>query len=100
LKRVSIAQFEIATAAERAFLAALDGSCRTPIAALATIEGHSLSFIGEFLSLDGAKRWRKTATIMLGADARSDAETLGRKLGGEIRGEAGTEFQPEKMNGW
>jgi hydroxymethylbilane synthase len=100
LRRVSIAEFEIATAAERAFLAALDGSCRTPIAALAKLEEKGLSFIGEFLSLDGAKRWRKTATIALGADARKDAEVLGRKLGGEIRAEAGTEFQPEKMNGW
>jgi hydroxymethylbilane synthase len=100
LQRLSIAEFEIATVAERAFLAALDGSCRTPIAALAKVDGRKLSFIGEFLRLDGAKRWRKTASITLGANARTDAEALGRKLGAEIRAEAGAEFQPEKMNGW
>lgn len=100
LARINISAAEIAIAAERAFLAALDGSCRTPIAALAKVEGNSLSFIGEFLSLDGAKRWRRTAAISLGADARADAESLGRKLGGEVRAEAGNAFQPEKMNGW
>jgi hydroxymethylbilane synthase len=100
LKRLTVAEFEVATIAERAFLAALDGSCRTPIAALAKLEGQRLSFIGEFLSLDGAKRWRKAAQIALGADARGDAQALGAKLGGEIRKEAGTGFQPENMNGW
>jgi hydroxymethylbilane synthase len=99
LQRVNIAEFEIATAAERAFLAALDGSCRTPIAALATVSGKKLAFIGEFLSLDGKKRWRKTATIAREIH-RADAEALGRKLGEEVRTEAGADFQPEKMNGW
>jgi hydroxymethylbilane synthase len=100
LLRLSIPEFEIATVAERAFLAALDGSCRTPIAAFAKVDGQKLSFIGEFLSLDGAKCWRKAANIVLGANARADAEALGRKLGAEIRAEAGLDFQPEKMNGW
>jgi hydroxymethylbilane synthase len=100
LALLNISEFGIATAAERAFLAALDGSCRTPIAALAKVEDKELSFIGEFLSLDGAKRWRKTTTITFGANARADAEALGRKLGVEIRKEAGADFQPEKMNGW
>jgi hydroxymethylbilane synthase len=100
LERVNIPDFEIAITAERAFLAALDGSCRTPIAALAKIEAKSLSFIGEFLSLDGKKHWRRTATIVLGSNPRADAAALGRKLGDEIRREAGSDFQPEKMNGW
>ncbi|HWL55389.1 MAG TPA: hydroxymethylbilane synthase [Paracoccus sp. (in: a-proteobacteria)] len=40
-------------AAERAFLARLDGSCETPIAGLAVIEGDSLWLRGEILQPDG-----------------------------------------------
>jgi hydroxymethylbilane synthase len=100
LTRVNLPDFEIAITAEREFLAALDGSCRTPIAALATVAGKSLSFIGEFLSLDGSKHWQRTANIALGPAPRTDAQALGRKLGREVRAEAGDDFQPGKMNGW
>src|ERR1700744_4549903 len=40
------AQAGIAVPAERAFLAALDGSCRTPIAALATVSGGEVRMEG------------------------------------------------------
>ena len=43
----------IAIACERAFLAKLEGSCRTPIAGHATISGSTLSFRGQILSIDG-----------------------------------------------
>jgi hydroxymethylbilane synthase len=43
----------IAISCERAFLAKLEGSCRTPIAGHATTSGGSLSFRGQVLSLDG-----------------------------------------------
>ncbi len=43
----------ICVAAERAFLAKLEGSCRTPIAGLAELTGSSLSFRGEILTPDG-----------------------------------------------
>jgi hydroxymethylbilane synthase len=43
----------ICVTAERAFLAKLEGSCRTPIAGLARLEGQTLSFKGETLSPDG-----------------------------------------------
>ena len=75
--------------AERAFLAALDGSCRTPIGALARTDGNSLSFVGEILTPDGAKRWRREQTIQLQGDSASLAAELGKKLGEEIRAEAG-----------
>ena len=42
-------------AAERAFLAALDGSCETPIAGLATLEGDQLRLRGEVLRPDGSE---------------------------------------------
>ena len=44
-----------ALAAERAFLAELDGSCRTPIAALGTLGDGRLRFHGLILTPDGAE---------------------------------------------
>jgi hydroxymethylbilane synthase len=41
-------------AAERAFLARLDGSCQTPIAGLAELDGGSLRLRGEILRPDGS----------------------------------------------
>lgn len=41
-------------AAERSFLAGLDGSCETPIGGLATIAGDTLRLRGEILSADGS----------------------------------------------
>jgi len=45
----------IAVEAERAFLSQLDGSCRTPIAALARVDGEALSFKGVILTPGGAR---------------------------------------------
>ncbi|MCI2395464.1 hydroxymethylbilane synthase [Aliiroseovarius sediminis] len=42
-------------AAERAFLRALDGSCETPIAALATLDEGTLTLRGEILRTDGSQ---------------------------------------------
>lgn len=75
--------------AERAFLEALDGSCRTPIAALARCEGAHLSFIGEALTPNGARRWRREGAITLSANPVEEARALGARLGAEIRAEAG-----------
>jgi hydroxymethylbilane synthase len=86
LKRLDIAEFNIATAAERAFLAALDGSCRTPIAALARVEGGRLNFIGEVLTPDGKHRWRRDGDCAAAMDA---ALALGARLGADVRAEAG-----------
>jgi hydroxymethylbilane synthase len=73
--------------AERAFLAALDGSCRTAIGALARVSGHRLDFVGETLTPDGTVRWRREASVVLNTAAQ--ARALGEKLGQEIRDEAG-----------
>jgi len=43
----------LAVETERAFLARLEGSCRTPIAALARLEGDEIVFAGEILPPDG-----------------------------------------------
>ncbi|WP_460275158.1 hydroxymethylbilane synthase [Celeribacter sp. ULVN23_4] len=45
----------LAMACERAFLAKLDGSCQTPIAGLAEIEGGTLRLRGEILRTDGSE---------------------------------------------
>ena len=46
-------------------------------------------------------RWRREEKNTLGADAKSDAARLGRKLGQEIRAEAGETFiQSLEKRGW
>jgi hydroxymethylbilane synthase len=72
-----------ALAAERAFLAELDGSCRTPIAGHARLIGGWLSFRGMTLSPDG-RHWAEAAC----EGASGDAERLGAEAGREIRAKA------------
>lgn len=89
LRTFEAADARIEIEAERAFLEALDGSCRTPIGALARVSGGALHFIGETLTPDGVTRWRRTETLTLSADAIAQARALGARLGGQIRDEAG-----------
>jgi hydroxymethylbilane synthase len=58
-------------AAERAFLAALDGSCETPIAGLAELDGGNLHLRGEVLRPDGSEALTDAVTCLIedGADA-------------------------------
>ncbi len=74
-------------AAERAMLAALDGSCRTPIAGLATIAGDRLSLDALLLAPDGSAERRGHI-----AGAVGDAVALGNELGQRLRRGAGPEF--------
>ncbi len=53
----------IVSAAERAFLTSLDGSCQTPIAGLARIEGEKLIFEAQLLSLDGREEISATEEL-------------------------------------
>jgi hydroxymethylbilane synthase len=77
----------ICIAAERAFLGALDGSCRTPIAGLATISGDRVSLRGLIVRPDGSE------TLAAQDDAPcADAALLGRTLGEALRGRAGPGF--------
>ena len=68
-----------AVAAERAFLAVLDGSCRTPIAALARFVDGDIYFSGEVLSPDGR---RHAATSRRGP--RADAQRLATDAADEL----------------
>ena len=78
---------EIRITAERAMLAALDGSCHTPIGALAELEGGRLRLRGLILTPDGSQ-WHETARDGL----PGEAEAMGRDAGGELRARAGPHF--------
>ena len=80
---------ETATAVtcERAFLARLDGSCRTPIAGLAKIADGILRFRGLILSPGGAE-WHDIEVT----GAAENAEALGRDAGSELLARAGPNF--------
>ena len=101
LAQLNIAEHAVTTAAERAFLQALDGSCRTPIAALAQIADGRLNFLGEVLTPDGKHCWRRREAVALGDDAEETARALGLRLGTEIKTEAGPLYQAHfGDNGW
>jgi hydroxymethylbilane synthase len=74
-------------AAERAFLLTLDGSCQTPIAGLADIEGDRLRLRGEILRPDGS---RSVAGEAWGA--LEDGASLGADLARRLLVEAGPGF--------
>jgi hydroxymethylbilane synthase len=76
-------------ACERGFLAALDGSCRTPIAGLATISGGRLRFRGEVLTLDGRHSWTASREIMVFGVNDEALFALGNEAAMEIRNRAG-----------
>jgi hydroxymethylbilane synthase len=77
----------VALAAERAFLAALDGSCRTPIGGLAVSQGGRLWFRGEIIRPDGSER---ITTERRGGEG--DAAAMGRDAAEELRRRAGPGF--------
>lgn len=77
----------LCAAAERALLETLDGSCRTPIGALATLDGNRITLEGLVASPDGRACHRlKRATTT------SRARELGRELGEALRAAAGPRF--------
>jgi hydroxymethylbilane synthase len=76
-----------ALTAERAFLAVLDGSCRTPIGGHAKIEHGELRFRGIVIKPDGSEAFE---TLRQGPRAAADA--LGADAGHELRRRAGADF--------
>ncbi|MEQ8818523.1 MAG: hydroxymethylbilane synthase [Thalassobaculum sp.] len=73
--------------AERAMLATLDGSCRTPIAGHATLDGDRLALAGLVLSLDG-----RASHGAAESGAAGDPEALGRAVGEAILARCGRDF--------
>lgn len=74
-------------AAERAFLAALDGSCETPIGGLAELRGGTLRLRGEILRIDGSEVLRDDAEAPV-----EDGAELGRRMAAGLLGRAGADF--------
>ena len=68
-------------AAERAFLARLDGSCETPIAGLAVLEGDQLWLRGEILRPDGSASVAGERRGPVGRGGRRWAGAGGRAAG-------------------
>lgn len=81
------ADTHVALACERAFLAALDGSCRTPIAGHARIDGDTIAFSGTILTPDGTE-----AHDIETSGPASDPAALGRAAGDTLRARAGSAF--------
>lgn len=73
--------------AERGFLAALDGSCRTPIAGLAQIRGKSVELMGLVASPDGARIEEIT-----GRGPVAEAAEVGYDAGRRLRSRIGESF--------
>ncbi|WP_066702709.1 hydroxymethylbilane synthase [Celeribacter ethanolicus] len=76
-----------AMACERAFLAKLDGSCQTPIAGLAEVEGGTIRLRGEILRTDGSE---SLTDDMSGAV--EDAAAMGVEMATKLLERAGTGF--------
>lgn len=87
LAKIGDAPTFAAVSLERAFLAELDGSCRTPIGGLARVEGGRIAFRGLLLSADGVEAIEVEREGPLG-----DAVALGADAGREVRAKAPPEL--------
>ncbi|MDX6749511.1 hydroxymethylbilane synthase [Geminicoccaceae bacterium 1502E] len=76
---------------ERAFLRVLDGSCRTPIAALATFEGERLRLRGLVAKPDGSRVEQVESW-----GAAGEAQELGERAGADVRARLGNHYP----SGW
>ncbi|HKA78263.1 MAG TPA: hydroxymethylbilane synthase [Pseudolabrys sp.] len=87
LARIDHVDTSVAVSCERAFLAALDGSCKTPIAGHATVSGDAVHFHGLIARPDGS-----AAHDIAGTGHRKDAATIGTDSGRELKHRAGSGF--------
>jgi hydroxymethylbilane synthase len=87
LARVDHDDTSTAIACERAFLAALDGSCKTPIGGHATVSGDAVQFRGLIARPDGS-----AAHDIAGTGKRNDFAIIGAEAGRELKHRAGPGF--------
>lgn len=85
---------KVAVDCERAFLAALDGNCKTPIAGQAWVEGDVLKFRGLIARPDGTELLDTTREGPL-----ADAVKMGDEAGQELKKRAGADFFAALMAG-
>ena len=91
LATINDAETEIRLAAERSFLTTLDGSCQTPIAALATLgEDGTIDLLGEIIRPDGSEVLTHRISGL-----QSEAETLGIAAAEALKSRAGNGFFSE-----
>jgi hydroxymethylbilane synthase len=76
-----------AVTAERAFLAVLDGSCRTPIGGHARINNGTIRFHGIIVKPDGS-----AAFEVLRESSRALAAEIGADAGRELKARGGADF--------
>lgn len=76
---------EIELACERAFQAALDGSCRTPITGLARYESATLRFRGEVLAPDGSDWIETSFTSVIAENGCLESARAGREAGEALK---------------
>jgi hydroxymethylbilane synthase len=87
VEAIDDADTKAALAAERAFLAMLDGSCRTPIGGYAKMQGGALRFRGIIVKPDGSEAFE-----VLREGGRESAAELGADAGRELRDRASADF--------
>lgn len=90
LKPLDDAPSRMRVEAERALLAVLDGSCRTPIAALAELDGVGMRLRGAIAKPDGTE----LIEIERRGNAR-DGVKLGQDAGAELKSRIGPDFFKE-----
>ena len=79
----------VQVSAERAFLTVLDGSCRTPIAAYAALDGDTLHFHGLVAKPDGSEVHQIKRS---GPANLAQAESMGHDAGQELKDKIGPDF--------
>ena len=87
LAKIDDADTATAVTAERAFLAVLDGSCRTPIGGHARIENDVVRLRGLIVKPDGSEAFE-----VFRDGPRAQAAALGADAGHELKARGGPDF--------
>ena len=97
LESLNHEETRIAVECERSFLAALDGSCRTPIAGFARKDGDNLRFNGLVAALDGSEILETSRVTKW---SYADAIAAGKEAGAELKKKAPAEFFANLIEAW
>lgn len=89
LKSLNHFPTELAITAERGFLMALDGTCKTPVAALGRWSSEKLNLRGEIISRDGSAKIERKLDDACGS--LNEAFDSGYYMGQDVRGQAASE---------
>lgn len=90
LSKLNHPETQICVHIEREFLKVLEGGCTAPIGALAKIEGDTVLFEGNLLSLDGKQKFSVQKTVAIGKSSG-----LGQLCAKELLNKGGRELMEE-----